>query len=258
MGFVYRAVIKKVQWPGHWTIDHELKTIHLWANTPQEMTSRLNRAIELAGARTWKENALFTLNFDWEGRLVKDKRICDLDVGGWQMFGLTAFGVQVIGWVEGPSGDTLYWLQQRSKDRKVHPEKLDMMAGGGIKDGEMPRDAAIREAVEETGIDREYLDEHLEARDTVSYHLTWSHSNAHGSFPHVVYLFRVKLQDITPDKVNNEVDGFKLMREKDVIDELFGSQFKPILPIQWLGYFVGEEIIEIDRELIRRIHRDLT
>lgn len=232
------------------------RELHLMATSSQERTDRLNDAVKRSGLGEGKEGTLFTVKFDDDRCLIRDEPVCNLDTGGWSMFGLIAYGVQVIGWAEDLSRGRLYWLQQRSRNRKVHPSTLDMMAGGGIEDGEEPLEAAIREAHEEAGILPEYSAQHLEPCGTVSYHLSWSHSNSPGSFPHVVYLFKINLSNIERLVNNNEVDGFEPMTESQVKAELFGNRFKPILPIQWICYFVREGILEIDEDLIPRMHRN--
>ena len=55
----------------------------------------------------------------------------------------------IIGVIFNPNGEIL--VQKRALAKKVNPGDIDLICGG-IRSGETPEEAAIREAIEETGI----------------------------------------------------------------------------------------------------------
>ncbi|SPO01193.1 uncharacterized protein DNG_03940 [Cephalotrichum gorgonifer] len=256
-GIVHKDIQEDIPWPGCWKINDKPRTLHLMARNRDDAGRLLDDTIEgirekgrIKGLGKRKKRALFTIKFE-NGHHIRDKYVCHIDVAGWQIFGLIAFGVGVIGRESGQ-----YWFQQRSWRREMHPGKLDMMAGGGIEDDEEPWGAAIREAEEEAGVPRAYSGEHLQPCGTVSYHLAWSHLNKPGSFPHVIHLFEIEVSDI-PVKNDGEVEGFERMAENQVLDELYLGRFKPILFMQLASYLSGKGALDIDKDLVPRMHRRL-
>ncbi|PKS06080.1 hypothetical protein jhhlp_007914 [Lomentospora prolificans] len=267
LGFVHNSVIDRVRWPpGDWSVDRKLRTLCLHAPMGPEgfdkRTELLNKAVELARKESKIEellargrpNAVYT---------ARREHVCNMDFGGWQMFGVLAFGVHLIGWKTCPKLGRLYFLQRRSKNKKVHPGKLDMLAGGSIHVGETAREAMVREAFEEASIPKEYSLKHLKACGVVSYHLSWSFLNNPGSYPHVLNMFELELPaDMEPQANNGEVEEYITMTEQEVREALFKDDFKPILGIQWIDHFVRHGALTMDDEprlleISSRMHRNM-
>lgn len=267
LGLVRRNVIDDVPWPSYWSIDHTARHIRLTAPTgPGAFNSRTELLNETVGIAR-KHGRIEELKMDGDQQAVytaRGEHMCNMDIAGWQMFGVIGFGVHLIAWRTCPLRGKLYWLQRRSWKKTVHPGKLDMLAGGGIRIGEAARDAMAREAFEEASIPTEYSLQNLRACGIVSYHLSWSYLNNPGSFPHVLYMFEMELpwHAMPRTRGGDEVHEFVSMSEAEVMGALFEDDFKPILGIQWVDHFCRNGTLTVDNEprlveISARMHRNL-
>jgi hypothetical protein len=74
-----------------------------------------------------------------------------MDRGAVPVFGVTAFGIHVNGFVRTAAGLEM-WVGRRSTDRRVAPGKLDNLVGGGQPLGMSLRDNLAKEGAEEAGL----------------------------------------------------------------------------------------------------------
>lgn len=267
LGLVRRNVIDSVPWPSYWSIDHRSRRIRLTAPIGPKGFDKRTKLLRETVRIAKEHGEIEELRMGGELQAVytaKREHVCNMDMAGWQIFGLIAFGVHLIAWRRCPVRGRFYWLQRRSWRKTVHPGKLDMMAGGGLQIGETARDAMAREAFEEASIPTKYSLKHLRACGVVSYHLSWSYLNNPGSFPHVLYMFEMELPwHIVPRRHGgDEVHEFVSMTEAQVMASLFEDDFKPILGIQWIDHFCRNGRLTVDNEpklveISARLHRNL-
>lgn len=266
LGYVHRLNIDKVPWPEYWTIDSDRRSLHLACptDTPDVFNRRtvlLNETIQHA-KMTGRIAELCWTGEPVEVRTAQGEHLCNMNDLGSQIFGTLSFGAHLIAWTKTPEGK-IYWLQRRSMSKKMHPGKLDTLAGGGVKVGERAIDAMAREAKEEADIPIEYSLRHLKACGTVSYQLSYSFLNNPGSFPHIIFAFEMELpQDFMPYPSDGEVADFITMSEAQVMEALYGEDFKPIVGIQWLAHFYRHGVLNADNEpqlleICSRTHRKL-
>ncbi|KAL6408466.1 thiamine pyrophosphokinase-related protein [Ilyonectria robusta] len=266
LGYVHSSIIDNVTWPDCWTIDPARRTLNLHVpagpGTPFEMrTDLVNDTV----ARAEKEGKVKEMTWKGEPMAVytpDGQHVFNMDNLGSQLLGVISFGVHLIAWTV-VDGKKLYWLQRRSETRPIHPGKLDTLAGGGIKVGEPIIDAMVREAFEEASIPKDFSTSHLRPCGIVSYHLSYSHLNNPGSFPHALHVFEMELPaDMIPKPNDGEVSEFVTMTESEVMAALFRDDFKPIVGIQWVAHFCRTGALTLENEprlleMCARTHRNL-
>jgi 8-oxo-dGTP pyrophosphatase MutT (NUDIX family) len=81
-----------------------------------------------------------------------DRPVLLIERGAARYFGVRTFAAHVNG-IVGTGHSTSMWLARRSAAKAVDPGLLDNLVGGGIAAGQSARDAMVREAWEEAGID---------------------------------------------------------------------------------------------------------
>ncbi len=74
-----------------------------------------------------------------------------IDRGAVPAFGVTAFGIHVNGFVRTANGIEM-WVGRRAADRRVAPNRLDNLVGGGQPLGLSLRDNLAKEGAEEAGL----------------------------------------------------------------------------------------------------------
>jgi 8-oxo-dGTP pyrophosphatase MutT (NUDIX family) len=98
--------------------------------------------------------------------------------------------------------------------KPVYPSKLDTIAGGGLYVGEKKIEVIAREVKEEASIPIHLSLLRLKAYRTVSYHITHSFLGNQGSYPYVLYVYKIELPEtfvLIPN--NGKVDEFITMTE---------------------------------------------
>jgi 8-oxo-dGTP pyrophosphatase MutT (NUDIX family) len=266
LGYIHFSIIKRITWPQYWALDKDRRTLNLTCNPNapdsfDERTNLVNNTIQQAK----EEGKIKELGCSGEPVAVHTpdgEYLFNMNNLGSQIFGVISFGVHLIAWTDTPE-ERLYWLQRRAMTKVMHPGKLDTVAGGGIRVGEKAIDAMAREALEEAGIPEDFSFSHLKACGAISYHLSYSFLNSPGSFPHVVFAYEMEMPgDMIPKPNDGEASEFVTMTESQIMDALFGDDFKPIVGVQWVGHFYRQGILTPDNEprlleICSRLHRNL-
>ncbi|KAK0657918.1 hypothetical protein B0T16DRAFT_453333 [Cercophora newfieldiana] len=148
LGYVHQSIVDNITWPSFWKVDLEQRRHHLSVSGDEEnlislRTRLINDTISCEKAQGKIEE------LSWTGDMVQvltpeGEHIFNMWDGGSQVFGLLSFGAHLISWTTTAEGRK-YWLQRRSMTKRMHPGKLDTLVGGGIKLGETPTEAMIRE-----------------------------------------------------------------------------------------------------------------
>jgi len=129
-----------------------------------------------------------------------------LDRGAVPAFGVLAFGQHVNGVVETGHGPAL-WIGRRAADRRVAPDKLDNLIGGGVPDGLSLADNLVKEAAEEAGLTADLA---RTARPVGA--ITYAMTVPEGLRRDVLYLYDLALDPgFRPVNTDGEVVGFDLM-----------------------------------------------
>ena len=98
------------------------------------------------GLCRWRDEA-FDVRAHPEGPVL-----ATIDRGALPLLGIAAQGVHLNGLVAHPDGPRL-WVARRAAGKALDPGKLDHLAAGGVPAGLTPREALVKEAEEEAGLD---------------------------------------------------------------------------------------------------------
>ncbi|MEQ8964468.1 MAG: DUF4743 domain-containing protein [Azospirillaceae bacterium] len=129
-----------------------------------------------------------------------------LDRGAVPAFGVLAFGQHVNGVVETADGPSL-WIGRRASDRRVAPDKLDNLIGGGVPDGLGLEENLVKESAEEAGLSPDLA---RTARPVGA--ITYAMTVPEGLRRDVLYLYDLALEaDFRPSNTDGEVVEFTLM-----------------------------------------------
>lgn len=129
------------------------------------------------------------------------------------LFGVTAYGVHLNGYVRGVDGRPRMWVGKRSMSKPTGPGKLDQIVAGGQPHGIGLMDNVVKECAEEAGIP-EHLARRARAVGAISYVLE---ANS-GLRPDVIFNFDLELPpDFLPVNHDGEVESFCLMDMDEVL-----------------------------------------
>ena len=122
------------------------------------------------------------------------------------LFGITAYGVHMNGYVTGEDGTQRMWVARRSLSKPTGPGKLDQLVAGGQPHGIGLRDNLMKECAEEAGIPAA-LAEQARPVGAISYVL----ETEQGMRPDVLFNFDLELPaSFDPVNEDGEVDAFYL------------------------------------------------
>ncbi|MBF0803950.1 MULTISPECIES: NUDIX domain-containing protein [unclassified Neisseria] len=162
----------------------------------QHMAQGWHRLGHLDGWRNEKFDAA-----DAEGNVL-----FALERAAFRPLGLMSQAVHINGLTE-HGGEWVFWIGRRSPFKAVDPNKLDNLVGGGIASGESIRQAMLREAGEEAGLDADLLgglacrSRRLSVRPV-----------SRGLHNELLHIFDVVLPpDVVPENQDGEVAEFKRM-----------------------------------------------
>lgn len=122
------------------------------------------------------------------------------------LFGITAYGVHMNGYVVDAHGTSRMWIARRAPGKPTGAGKLDQLVAGGQPHGMGLRENMIKECAEEAGIARP-IAQRVRPVGAISYVL----ETPAGLRPDVLFNFDLELPaDFTPVNDDGEVDAFYL------------------------------------------------
>lgn len=143
---------------------------------------------------------------DFDVREIVDGPVLALlDRGALPDFGVIGVGVHVNGLVRRLDGWHL-WVGKRSADKKLDPNKLDNLVGGGVAAGHTPYETLLKEAAEEA-----MLPEALAAAAEPKGRFAYNMERPEGLRRDVLYVYDLVLpEDFIPHPADGEVAHFSL------------------------------------------------
>lgn len=133
-------------WPTRLRVDAE--QVELMAQDRDAALAAINaRLRDLGLVRAWRDE-LFAL-FDPQ----TGERLASTERAACRFWGTLTLGAHANGYVADAQGrPTHLWIARRSASKATDPGLLDNLIGGGVADGQSPRQALVREAWEEAGL----------------------------------------------------------------------------------------------------------
>jgi 8-oxo-dGTP pyrophosphatase MutT (NUDIX family) len=93
------------------------------------------------------------------------ERLARMERAASRFWGTLTFGAHANGYLAGPDGrPTHLWIAQRSFTKPTDPGLFDNLVGGGVPDGQTPREALLREGWEEAGLTLDVMQRATPAR----------------------------------------------------------------------------------------------
>ncbi|KAK3285362.1 hypothetical protein CYMTET_7033 [Cymbomonas tetramitiformis] len=157
-----------------------------------------------------------------------------------QLFGITAYGVHVNGYVTLPNGEKELWVARRSSTKPTWPGLLDHIVAGGQPHGISPTANVAKECSEEANIPQD-LAETAVAVGAVSYKGV-TEGNLKGD---VLFCYDLHLPlDFTPENMDGEVDEFMRLPLSEVAELIQTTQdFKPNVNLVIIDFLVRHGFI---------------
>lgn len=173
---------------------------------PPHAADALNEIAVAAGCRVRSEN--FDVRPTLDGPVL-----ALLDRGALPDFGVIGVGVHVNGLVRRKDGWHL-WIGKRAPDKKLDPDKLDNLVGGGVAAGHTPFETLLKEGAEEA-----MLPTALATKAELQGRIAYNMEREEGLRRDVLYLYDLILpEDFTPHPSDGEVEHFNLWPLEQVFE----------------------------------------
>ena len=110
--------------------------------------AEINAALRALGlVRAWRDETYAIVCPTSGERLARTERAAS------RFWGTLTFGAHANGWVAGAGGRPSHlWIARRSSTKATDPGLFDNLIGGGVPDGQSPRETLVREGWEEAGL----------------------------------------------------------------------------------------------------------
>lgn len=153
-GSVSRAHLGALRrWPRWLALHDDRVVLHVHAAARADALAAMNGVLRDEGLIVAWRNEPFAL-FDVNGRALG----VSIERAATRFWGTLTLGAHCNGYVAGPGGPPArLWIARRSPDKATDPGKLDNLVGGGVPAGQSPREAVVREAWEEAGLQPQHL-----------------------------------------------------------------------------------------------------
>ena len=168
------------------------------------------------------------------------------------LFGCPAYGVFVVGYVadEATGVPSHVWIGRRSPTKPTWPGLLDCLAAGGMAAGEIPLEAARKEAAEEAGISAA-LAANIRPSGGVCY--TGFDQTRWALKRDVLYTFDLRCPaDFKPQCTDGEVASFECLPVAELVrllqrhaDEV---QFKPNVAVVFIDFLMRQGFVSPDED----------
>ena len=159
-----------------------------------------------------------------------------------------------------------FWVPQRNANKSTYPNLLDNTVAGGVAYGEMPFECLVREAAEEAAMTEELIRKDVVSAGTVTwFNISDKRAGREVGLmnPGVLYVYDLEVaEDVIFKPVDNDVQAFHLMDEKQVKEAMATERFKPSCALVMMDFFIRHGFITAENdkdyvEIISRLHRKL-
>ncbi|KAK0701152.1 thiamine pyrophosphokinase-related protein [Apiosordaria backusii] len=190
-----------------------------------------------------------------------------LDRAAAPILGVVSYGIHLTAFTRINDGQIKIWVQKRSQSTAFYPGLLDnTVASSSIPDGQLPVEAAIREAGEEASLPEDLVRSKIKSCGTLTYmHLRDSLAIGEVGLlqPQVEYLFELELPDgVEPKPCDHEVEWFKLLEVVDLKRSISQDKVKPGYAVVALDFLIRHGLLNDQNEpdfveITTRLHRTL-
>ncbi|KAL4797810.1 hypothetical protein BDV19DRAFT_358034 [Aspergillus venezuelensis] len=266
-----------------WAVDHDNHELTLGGHlnddetTKDKLTALMSTTLKAMASST--AHPLFTkLAKSWRNetfpiRITKADGpkdiLLDIERSASAIFGILTSGVQVTCYVNHPTRGLLLWIGRRSRTKQTYPGMLDNTAAGGLETelSNRPKEAAIRETVQEASLEETFVRENLHGGGAISYYHVkpFQHGNEELRLlqPEIEYVYDLELAaDMVPVPGDGEVEAFYLCTINEVMAALRSGEFKLNSAVAVIDFLIRRNVItteneEYYEEVVRRLNRKL-
>jgi len=149
VGSVARAHVDALSaWPAWLRIEAGAVRLHCAAAARDAALSEMNQALHRDGLILgWRDETYALVDPQTLRPLAALERAAS------RFWGTLTFGAHANGYVADANGrPTHMWIARRSPTKATDPGKLDNLIGGGVPQGQSPRETLVREGWEEAGL----------------------------------------------------------------------------------------------------------
>jgi 8-oxo-dGTP pyrophosphatase MutT (NUDIX family) len=189
-----------------------------------------------------------------------------IDRAAFPLLGIVAYGVHMVAYTRDAKGDVdKLWVSKRGEYTGSYVGFFDNTVSGGMRTGETPREALIREAGEEAELSSSDL-ANVKPCGTLSYfHIRKPEQGLDPGLLHpgVQYLYEMVVsEDYDPIPDNNEVESFHQLGCKEILEHIMDGKVKPIFTLVAIDFLLRHGAIDEKEErdfveISMRLHRSL-
>lgn len=134
-------------WP-QW-LQMDTAGVHLLVDQPETALQLINTRLRQRGLiRAWRDE-----NFAVPALADPTRRLAGMERAASRFWGTLTLGAHANGYVAGADGrPAQLWIARRALNKPTDPGLWDNLIGGGVPDGQSPRQTLLREAWEEAGL----------------------------------------------------------------------------------------------------------
>jgi 8-oxo-dGTP pyrophosphatase MutT (NUDIX family) len=165
-----------------------------------------------------------------------------VDRGAVPFFGVRAYGVDLNGYRRDRDGLKL-WIGRRAPDKRLAPNKLDNLVGGGIGNGYGVAATLVKEADEEAGVPARLVERAVPVGA-----VTYLMENEIGIRDGVLFVYDLEVPaDFVPRNRDGEVVEFQLMPVSGIVERIRTTDdFKFDVNLVMLDFALRHGLIGID------------
>ncbi|KAH8829229.1 nudix hydrolase 20 [Flagelloscypha sp. PMI_526] len=170
------------------------------------------------------------------------------------LFGIVTYGVHlsIYQHIQADGKDDIaIWVPTRSATKSVFPSMLDNTVAGGIPSGMAKFESMVKECEEEASLPPDLIERHAKAVAAISYFFVTAKGYLQ---PEIEYVYDIAIPLGTdpapfhPRPSDGEVESFKLMERKQVIEKMKRGLFKPNCALVLIDLFMRLGYITPDNE----------
>lgn len=249
------TAVQLTRFPEVFRLEEDAVCIHPDLSEPEMRTMAVARVLDELAATGELEplrREMYPAKTGWHAA-----ELFQLDRSAAPLFGLKAWGVHATGFVRRRDGGYKLWIGHRAPDKRVAPNKLDSLIGGGQPAGLTFRENLLKEAEEETSMSPELAHAAVSA-GTVTYTM----ETPEGLKADTLVLFDVEVpDDFTPRSTDGEHQAFHLIDAEEVLARLRDTDdFKFNIPLVLLDFCIRRGILGPDdtpefEDIVTGLHR---
>lgn len=267
LGYLVPSVARKLGlWSQHFIIDESCQTV-AFASHLTDFTQRNEIFAQFADAlrqedtevaRAWRNELYAVYNPLTVPYVLMERAVAVL-------MGVVTYGVHINGYVPAnktKDGVLKMWIPRRLATKQTYPGMLDNTVAGGLAYPLGIWENAVKECYEEAGLDKEFVELHIQSAGVVSYYCQPYGPKGHPQ-PEVEYIYDLCFEledDHIPHTVDGEAEDFRLMSLAEIEERILRGEFKKNCAVVIVDFMIRHGLVTPQNEpnflqVVARCHR---